>query len=150
MAEDQTLAQYLADRPWPQLRRLQRALKCRCEGDLRRCQDLRASILAYAARDGLTREQARRLAENLPEDPHTNGGLGPPEETTMDETPPQALTRAVDALAARLGRRLDLVPAARPHWWSVLGYTAAGEARLLLAAQEEGPLYTAVQRIMEN
>ena len=65
----------------------------------------------------------------------------------MNDTPPQALTRAVDALAARLGLRLALVPAARPHWWSVLGYTSEGVARLLIEAQEEGPLYAAVQRL---
>ena len=65
----------------------------------------------------------------------------------MDDTPPQALTRAVDALASRLGLRLALVPAARPHWWSVLGYTSDDKARLLLEAQEEGPLYAVVQRL---
>ena len=68
------------------------------------------------------------------------------EERLMDDTPPQALTRAVDALAARLGLRLALVPAARPHWWSVLGYTSEGVAGVVLPAREEGALYAEVTR----
>lgn len=89
---EQTLEQYLTDRPWYQLRRLQQALKCRVEGDTRRHKDLQASILRHAALTGLTREQARILAETAAA-PRAGGPPRPQKETSMMTQPITGMSR---------------------------------------------------------
>jgi len=61
MDTTETLSHYLADRPWHELRRLQRRLNCRIYGSARKNADLRVAILTHAAHYGLTRDQAAHL-----------------------------------------------------------------------------------------
>lgn len=60
---EQTLEAYLRDRTIEQLRKIQQATNCRVYGKKSTCRDLITSILAHAMHDGLTREQAKHLAE---------------------------------------------------------------------------------------